>query len=102
MSAFDSEIITVSDNTTVHQLTVPTGANYCEIDVQADDNVSDVNKVIRYYKDGTTPTTTNGRLAGHQFTLPLEGGSMKTFRAIGIEASVTHKLVVEYSRISED
>ena len=63
----------------VGQLTVPEGARYAAVTVEG---------TIRFYYDGSTPTTTYGHLSVDGTFLELKGSEISFFRAFSSAGAV--------------
>lgn len=88
--AFAHEILTVGG--TVVKLTIPTGARYALINVES----SATGKAIRFWLDGSAPTTTNGLFKANNEAFDItEFSNLENFKAIQAQAG-THKLMVQY------
>jgi hypothetical protein len=90
--AISHEILTVT-GATAQKLTVPDNANYALIEVESS-VTSGV--VIRYWLDGSNPTTTDGIGRSHLTAIDItENSNLKNFRVIATGAG-THKLMIQY------
>jgi hypothetical protein len=90
--AFANETISVTAGT-VYNLTVPSGADYCLITVEGTASTDG----IRFWLDGTTPTSSNGIFRGNGAGFDIKGGSnIAKFKAYGIGVGVV--LQVQYYR----
>lgn len=88
------------DDAPLAVLTIPAGAKYALIYVQADTTSANLNRVVHFREDGGDPTT---GVAGDGIPLPDNGvyecsgaANLANFKIIGIEAGKTHTIRVIY------
>jgi hypothetical protein len=92
--AIGHEIITLSDGN-VHSLTVPTDARYALM-VLEETGGTGTAKLIRFWEDGSNPTTTTGIVRGDMDAWDVVSyANLKSFKIIRLTASA-HKLFVQY------
>lgn len=94
------EKLSVDDSAPV-PLTVPDGAKYAILVVDADATSTNPNKVINWREDGDDPTndagTNEGLILGDNSILEIKGAAnLANFKMIGKEASKTHNVRVQY------
>ena len=79
------------------QLTIPVGAQYALIVVEAAPAVADKSKVLRFWEDGSFPTASFGIPLGELGVYEVKGKeNMNNFAMIGIEAFYSHSVQVQY------
>lgn len=89
--------ITVDDDPVVLLSSIPESANCALLCVEADSTAADKTKVIRFYEDGTAPTSTDGFPLGNLDFYEIDNrANMFGFKMIGIEAAKTHTIQVLY------
>lgn len=92
--AIGHEIITFSDGN-VKSLTVPDNARYALM-VLEEAGGSGTSKLIRFWEDGSNPTTTEGIVRGDLDAWDIVSlSNLKDFKAIRLTAA-SHKLFVQY------
>lgn len=91
------ETVTVGSGSAVALTAVPAAAMYAVIVAEVDSSDSAQALAIRFRQDGTPPTSTVGHPLGHLGTVKISGrANLTALRAIGVTASKTHKLQVQY------
>lgn len=86
------EVLTVA-GATAQKLTVPAGTKYALIEVESS-VTSGV--VVRYWLDGSNPTTADGIGRSHLTAIDItEYSNLVNFRVIAAQAG-THKLMIQY------
>ncbi len=79
------------------QLTIPIGAQYALLVVEASPTIPDKSKVLRFWEDGSLPTATSGIPMGELGVYEVKGKeNMQRFRIIGIEAFYGHSVQIQY------
>ncbi len=78
-------------------LTIPEGAQYALVVVEAAPGTSDTSRVIRFREDGSFPDAVNGIPLGDLGVYEVKGKeNMQRFKMIGIEAFLGHTVQVQY------
>lgn len=89
----------ITVDTTVKLLTVPSDAVSATMQLEADSNTTNKQKVIRVKYSGTNPTLTDGFVYEDGIIIPLAGrDNLQKLRIIGLEAGKQHILWVQYYR----
>jgi|LakMenE01Jun11ns_1017448.scaffolds.fasta_scaffold8916475_2 hypothetical protein len=90
-NAFSNEVVTVTSS--VSSLNVPEGAKYALIYVESSTTSG---YAVRYWEDGTSPTTTTGIPRPGNTAFDITGTqNLKKIRFIQAQAG-THKLQIQY------
>ena len=90
------EILEVSADA-ISTLQVPKAALGCYISLDADIGTNDRLKVCRFWQTGDAPTATDGAtLADGGYYEICTRPNLENFKVIGIEAGLTHRLMIEY------
>ena len=92
----DDQTLTINSGNGVQKLTVPEGAKYCLVTVEANAAVADSSKVLRFWTNGSNPTSTQGHLIGNGGAFDIsERENMVKFRLLAQDAEDS-VLQVEY------
>jgi len=79
------------------QLTIPQGAQYALIVVEASASTTDKSRVLRFWEDGSNPSQYFGIPLGDLGVYEVKGKeNMQRFKMIGIEAFNVHTVQVQY------
>lgn len=77
--------------------TVPAGARYAEITIEADAGVSNVNRAVRFRTDGGSPTAAEGMpLADGETRLILNSDNLANLEFINVDNAVTNIIHIQY------
>lgn len=91
------ETLTVTDAAAVQLGIIPNGTIHAEFIVEAASGLAAQTKAIRTWQDGSTPTASVGYILGDLDTYEITNiENIQKAKFIGIDASKTHKLQVQY------
>jgi len=90
------------DDSEAKDLTVPDDAVSASIFFEVDASATNKARALRYKENGTAPTANSGQPFGDGDVLELFGKtSLENFKVIGIEASKSHVLRVQYYKTAQ-